>query len=90
MRTLRFEPLERRDLLAGDACAAPASYDVNDSGDIGPADVLDHATTELAVSTKMGIDATRKLPGEGHKRGWPPLIRMDDVVHKRIDELLQG
>jgi 4-hydroxy-3-polyprenylbenzoate decarboxylase len=43
----------------------------------GPADVLDHATTELAVGSKMGIDATHKLPGEGHKRGWPPLIKME-------------
>jgi 4-hydroxy-3-polyprenylbenzoate decarboxylase len=54
----------------------------------GPADVLDHATTELAVGTKMGIDATHKLPGEGHKRGWPPLIRMDEGIRKKIDELL--
>jgi 4-hydroxy-3-polyprenylbenzoate decarboxylase len=42
----------------------------------GPADVLDHATTELAVGSKMGIDATHKLTGEGHKRGWPPLIKL--------------
>ncbi len=50
----------------------------------GPADVLDHATTELAVGTKLGIDATRKLPGEGHRRGWPPLIRMDDAVKAKM------
>jgi 4-hydroxy-3-polyprenylbenzoate decarboxylase len=56
----------------------------------GPADVLDHATSELAVGTKMGIDATHKLPGEGHKRGWPPLIRMDEGIRKRIDALLAG
>jgi len=50
----------------------------------GPADVLDHATTELAVGSKMGIDATHKLPGEGHKRGWPPLIRLDpDTLHRQ-------
>jgi 4-hydroxy-3-polyprenylbenzoate decarboxylase len=55
----------------------------------GPADVLDHATTELAVGTKLGIDATHKLPGEGHKRGWPPLIRMDEATLRRIDELLK-
>ena len=53
----------------------------------GPADVLDHATTELAVGTKMGIDATHKLPGESHKRGWPPLIRMDEAIKQRIDQL---
>jgi 4-hydroxy-3-polyprenylbenzoate decarboxylase len=53
----------------------------------GPADVLDHATSELAVGTKMGIDATRKLPGEGFKRPWPPLIGMEATVRKKIDEL---
>jgi 4-hydroxy-3-polyprenylbenzoate decarboxylase len=52
----------------------------------GPADVLDHATSEFAAGTKMGIDATHKLAGEGHHRGWPPLIRMDEAVRKKIDE----
>jgi 4-hydroxy-3-polyprenylbenzoate decarboxylase len=56
----------------------------------GPADVLDHATSELAIGTKMGIDATHKLPGEGHKRGWPPLIRMDEAIRRKIDALLKG
>ena len=56
----------------------------------GPADVLDHATSELAVGTKMGIDATHKFPGEGHKRGWPPLIRMDEAIRRQIDALLKG
>ena len=55
----------------------------------GPADVLDHATTEMAVGSKLGIDATKKLPGEGHKRGWPPLIRMDEAVKKRVAEMLE-
>ncbi len=54
----------------------------------GPADVLDHATSEFAVGSKMGIDATHKLPGEGHKRGWPPLIKMDAAVKARLDTLL--
>ncbi|HEY5910410.1 MAG TPA: menaquinone biosynthesis decarboxylase [Verrucomicrobiae bacterium] len=53
----------------------------------GPADVLDHATTEIAVGTKLGIDATRKLPGEGFGRPWPPLIKMDEAVRKKIDAL---
>ena len=42
----------------------------------GPADVLDHATSEVAIGSKLGIDATKKLPSEGFKRPWPPLIRM--------------
>jgi 4-hydroxy-3-polyprenylbenzoate decarboxylase len=51
----------------------------------GPADVLDHATTELAVGSKLGIDATKKLPGEGFKREWPPLIKMDERIKAKID-----
>ena len=43
----------------------------------GPADVLDHATSEIGMGTKQGFDATRKLAGEGFRRPWPPLIRME-------------
>ena len=55
----------------------------------GPADVLDHATSEIAIGTKLGIDATRKLAGEGFKRPWPPLIKMDAVVKAKIERLLK-
>ena len=55
----------------------------------GPADVLDHATSEIAVGGKLGIDATKKLPGEGFHRDWPPLIRHDSEAVKRVDELLR-
>jgi 4-hydroxy-3-polyprenylbenzoate decarboxylase len=54
----------------------------------GPADVLDHATPEMGVGSKLGLDATRKLPGEGMHRTWPPLIAMDPRVRDRIDTLL--
>jgi 4-hydroxy-3-polyprenylbenzoate decarboxylase len=54
----------------------------------GPADVLDHATTEIALGTKLGIDATAKIPGEGFRRTWPPLIRMDPDVLRRIEALV--
>ena len=54
----------------------------------GPADSLDHAPNEPNIGTKMGIDATHKLPGEGYRRGWPELIRMDPAVKKRVDDLL--
>jgi 4-hydroxy-3-polyprenylbenzoate decarboxylase len=53
----------------------------------GPADVLDHATSELAMGSKLGIDATRKIPGEGFKREWPPLIKMDEAIKRKIDSL---
>jgi 4-hydroxy-3-polyprenylbenzoate decarboxylase len=34
----------------------------------GRADALDHATSEMAIGSKLGVDATKKLPGEGFKR----------------------
>ena len=53
----------------------------------GPSDVLDHATPTLAVGSKLGIDATKKLPGEGFARDWPPLIKMDPAVKSKVDSL---
>ena len=53
----------------------------------GPADVLDHATSEMAIGSKLGIDATKKLPGEGFKRPWPPLIKMDGAVKAKVEKL---
>ena len=32
-----------------------------------------------------GIDATKKLPGEGFKRHWPPLIKMDAAVKAKVE-----
>ena len=56
----------------------------------GPSDVLDHATSEIASGSKLGIDATRKLPGEGFKRPWPPLIKMDESVKAKVGKLFGG
>jgi 4-hydroxy-3-polyprenylbenzoate decarboxylase len=42
-----------------------------------PDDVLDLGT-EIASGSKLGINAMKKLPGEGFKRAWPPLIKMDE------------
>jgi 4-hydroxy-3-polyprenylbenzoate decarboxylase len=56
----------------------------------GPADVLDHATSEIAIGSKLGIDATRKLAGEGFKRAWPPIIKMDAAVRAKIDAMMRG
>jgi 4-hydroxy-3-polyprenylbenzoate decarboxylase len=52
-----------------------------------PCDSLDHAPTEPNIGTHMGIDATRKLPGEGYHRGWPELVKMDAETLKRIERL---
>src|SRR6202012_4687542 len=54
----------------------------------GPSDVLDHATSEIAIGSKLGIDATKKIPGEGFKRAWPPLIKMDEAVKAKVDQWL--
>ena len=53
----------------------------------GPSDMLDHATSEIASGSKLGIDATKKLPGEGFKRPWPPLIKMDAAVKAKVETL---
>ena len=53
----------------------------------GPSDVLDHATSEMASGSKLGIDATKKLPSEGFKRPWPPLIKMDAAVKAKVEKL---
>ena len=42
----------------------------------------------ITRNSKLGIDATKKIPGEGFKRAWPPLIKMDAAVLKKIDALL--
>ena len=53
----------------------------------GPVDALDHAAPQALFGSKMGIDATRKLPGEGHNREWPEEIRMSPEVVAKIDTI---
>jgi 4-hydroxy-3-polyprenylbenzoate decarboxylase len=54
----------------------------------GPADVLDHATPVMGYGSKMGIDATHKLPDEANTRPWPPIVKMDDAVKRRVDQIV--
>ncbi len=54
---------------------------------MGPIDSLDHASRLINYGSKMGIDATRKWPGEGFTRPWPDVIRMSPAVKQRVDEL---
>lgn len=53
----------------------------------GPLDILDHASRLPGLGSKMGIDATKKLPGEGFDREWPDEIKMSPEVIKKIDEI---
>jgi len=54
---------------------------------LGPIDSLDHSSRLPNFGSKMGIDATRKWPGEGFTRPWPGVIRMPDEVKAKVDEL---
>ena len=35
----------------------------------------------------MGVDATRKWPGEGFARLWPDEIRMDEETKRKVDAI---
>jgi len=52
----------------------------------GPLDILDHSSPQIGFGGKMGIDATRKGPGEGFKRQWPDEIVMDPAVRRKVEE----
>ena len=52
----------------------------------GPLDVLDHSSPQAKWGTKIGIDATKAWPEEGHTREWPDEIEMSADIKKRVDE----
>ena len=51
----------------------------------GPLDVLDHSSPMPKWGTKLGIDATKSWPEEGHTREWPDEITMTDDIKARVD-----
>jgi 4-hydroxy-3-polyprenylbenzoate decarboxylase len=53
-----------------------------------PIDYLDFASPVSGLGSKMGLDATHKLPGET-QRNWGTTIAMSEEVKKRIDSLWQ-
>src|SRR6202142_4322858 len=54
---------------------------------MGPVDSLDHSSRLPNYGSKMGVDATKKWPGEGFTRPWPDVIKMSDDVRQRVDTL---
>lgn len=54
---------------------------------MGPMDVLDHSSRAFTYGSKMGLDATKKLPEEGFARNWPPLIEMDGATKQTVDAM---
>ena len=53
-----------------------------------PIDYLDFASPVSGLGSKMGIDATNKLPGET-QRTWGRPIVMDQATKARVDEIWQ-
>ncbi|RDV83433.1 menaquinone biosynthesis decarboxylase [Ammonifex thiophilus] len=51
----------------------------------GPLDELDHSSPRPAYGAKLGIDATRKGPEEGHPRPWPEEIAMSPEIKALVD-----
>jgi 4-hydroxy-3-polyprenylbenzoate decarboxylase len=54
---------------------------------MGPIDSLDHASRLVNYGSKVGVDATKKWPGEGFTREWPDVLKMSPEVKQRVDEL---
>jgi 4-hydroxy-3-polyprenylbenzoate decarboxylase len=50
----------------------------------GPIDILDHASPYYAAGSKMGIDATRKIAGEGIVREFPERLTMSREVEELV------
>jgi 4-hydroxy-3-polyprenylbenzoate decarboxylase len=51
----------------------------------GPVDILDHASPDLGAGSKMGFDATVKLPAEGRVRTWPKELEMDQTTKELVN-----
>jgi 4-hydroxy-3-polyprenylbenzoate decarboxylase len=51
----------------------------------GPVDILDHASPYYGAGAKMGIDATRKIPGEGLVREFPQRLRISNEIQDLIE-----
>ena len=51
----------------------------------GPLDVLDHSSPMAKWGAKLGIDATKTWPEEGHARQWPEEVAIPEAVKARVD-----
>jgi 4-hydroxy-3-polyprenylbenzoate decarboxylase len=56
----------------------------------GPVDILDHASTETGVGSKIGFDATAKWPAEGKVRTWPKELSMDAATKELVNRRWGG
>jgi 4-hydroxy-3-polyprenylbenzoate decarboxylase len=53
-----------------------------------PIDYLDFASPVSGLGSKVGIDATNKMPGETDREWGIPIV-MDEEVKKRVDDIWQ-
>jgi 4-hydroxy-3-polyprenylbenzoate decarboxylase len=51
----------------------------------GPLDALDHSSPHFRFGTRLGVDATKKLPEEGHPREWPDEITMTPEIRAKVE-----
>jgi 4-hydroxy-3-polyprenylbenzoate decarboxylase len=56
----------------------------------GPMDDLENASDLPAYGSKMGIDATRKWPGEGFTREWPRRVVTSESAARSAADLLKA
>lgn len=52
----------------------------------GPVDILDHASPWYGAGGKVGIDATRKVPGEGVVRPYPERLVIPEAITSLVDQ----
>lgn len=50
----------------------------------GPTDILDHASSVMGISSKVGFDATRKWKSEGYNREWPQEMTSDKTTEELV------
>lgn len=50
----------------------------------GPVDILDHASPRCGVGSKIGVDATRKMAGEGEVRPFPDELGMSAEIRELV------
>lgn len=78
------------DLTSDEAVWAAVSAQVHPGRDTlfseGPADMFDHAAPGRGIGHRMGLDATRKLPEEGHPRSIPAALCLEAALEQMIQE----
>ena len=52
----------------------------------GPLDALDHASNTPYYGSRLGVDATKKWPSEGHSRPWPDDIEMSNEIKEMVEK----